>query len=88
MKDLHDISQCLKFVRRRDIIKVGLALGLHLPNLDNMKQLPEDMVHAWLQRMDNVDKDPTVEGLIQALEESGLAGTAKTVRSKLLGQNC
>ena len=83
MKHLQDVSQCLKNLDRDKTIEAGLALGLLYPNLIKMSKLPEDMVSAWFQGMDNVDKgQPTVEKLIQALETSNLKGTADTVRSK------
>ena len=80
--DLHKISQCLKELSRDDIIEVGLALGLYYSTLKKMQMLPQDMVQAWLLQRDSVAEQPTVDTLVQALEDSNLPGTAKLVETE------
>ena len=67
------------------IKEVGLALGLNYTNLLKMNTV--DMIHAWLQKTDNVlgqSGEPTVQSLITALESSDLMGTVDVVRSKFI----
>lgn len=71
----------------KDIKRLGLSLGLYFSTLEKMTMLPEDMVHAWLMRMDDVTEKsgiPTAESLIQALESKNLSGTAETVKSNFI----
>ena len=87
IQHLYSIKECLKALSRQKIIDVGLALGLLFPNLRKMTMLPEEMIQAWLEKRDNVliqSGEPTVQSLITALDGSGLAGTAGTVRSKFI----
>ena len=81
---VHTVCECLEDLQKKDIIKLGLSLGLYYPNLIKMEMFPHEMVHAWLLRSDNVVKKsgtPTSASLILALESLHLSATVDTVKS-------
>ena len=62
--------------------RVGGALGLDYGNLQKMKDLPEEMVAAWLRREDYVltkTGEPTWRSLIKALKKAGQEGVASDI---------
>ena len=84
IRHLFNICECLKDLPNKDIIKVGLALGLFYTTLKKMPTLPEDMVEAWLLQRDSVTHPPTKDILIQTLEKLGFAGAADNVKTKFM----
>ena len=64
---------------------MGGALGLAYDNLDKMKNLPEEMVAAWLRREDfvmSMSGEPTWRTLVEALRKVGQEGTARDIEAK------
>ena len=57
IKDVDEICEFLKNLLDNDARKLGLALGLLYPALQKMKNLPDDMVFAWLSGKDQSEKD-------------------------------
>ena len=91
MDHLHEVCRFLYNIDKEGLIRLGGALGLNYPKLTRMKQLPEDIVAAWLRREDGVLEkscQPTWENLVRALEETGQRGIAKDIkRAKHLDQD-
>ena len=66
----------------RQIRYVGGALGLAYDTLDKMKNLPEEMVAAWLLKQDYVmtsSGEPTWRSLVKALRRVGQEGVAREI---------
>ena len=66
----------------RQIRYVGGALGLAFDILDKMKNLPEEMVAAWLRREDfvmSMSGEPTWRTLVEALRKVGQEGAARDI---------
>ena len=85
MGNLFEITQYLNDLNNEQLVNLGGALGLHFPTLQRMKDLPNDMVAAWLLRQEDVLKtsgEPTYERLAKALGEIGQNGLAKDVREQ------
>ena len=85
MKHLNEILPYVKNIGDEDLRRLGLALGLYLPTLKRMRNLPEDLTGAWLNREENVLKtsgEPTYERLAVAMEEIGQTGMALDVRDQ------
>ena len=81
-QDHHEICQSLRNLNDRDLVKLGQALGLSYITLETMKNVPEEMVAAWLNRRDNVlskSGEPTWAKLIEALKEIGHTGIAQNI---------
>ena len=81
------MCKCLRDLLDKDIIRMGLSLGLHLPSLKKMEMLPEDMVHAWLMRMDSVTEQsgyPTTDSLIKVLEDLNLSEAIDKVKANII----
>lgn len=75
----------LKPLENRDLILLGQALGLLRSNLKKMKDLPEDMIDAWLNRTDHVletSGEPTWKSLCDALKEIGQIGIVTDIQSQ------
>ena len=48
--------------------------------MKSYKKPLDDIIHAWLNRQDNVQKQPTWNTLIDALKKIGQAGIAQDIR--------
>jgi hypothetical protein len=75
------VSQCLKDLPNEDLITLGGALGLNFPKLKKMRDLPSEMVAAWLRKEDNVLEfgKPTWRRLVTALKSIGHNGVAGSI---------
>ena len=85
MGNLFEITQYLNDLSNEQLINLGGALGLGFPTLQRMKDLPSEMVAAWLLRQENVlerSGEPTYERLAKALAKIGQNGLAKDVREQ------
>ena len=85
MGNLFEITRYLSDLNDEQLRDLGGALGLHFPTLRRMKDLPNDMVAAWLLRQEDVLKtsgEPTYERLAKALGKIGQNGLAKDVREQ------
>ena len=72
----------LRKLDNRQIRCVGGALGLAYDTLDKMKDLPEEMVAAWLRREDfvmSMSGEPTWRTLAKALRRVGQEGIARDI---------
>ena len=75
--DLSDHYKVVCYLRKlddRQIRYVGGALGLAYNTLDKMKEVPSEMVAAWLRREDYVmaaSGEPTWRTLVNALRKEG-----------------
>lgn len=81
--DHHEIAHFLDDLNKGQLHNLGLALGLHSPKLQRMRDLPGDMVTAWLREDDNVSRNsghPCWVSLVRALEEVGHSGIAAKIR--------
>ena len=81
-QDHHEICQSLRNLNDRDLLNIGVTLGLSYTTLETMKNVPEEMVAAWLNRRDNVlskSGEPTWAKLIEALKEIGHTGIAQDI---------
>lgn len=79
------ISSYLCPLKEKDIILLGQALGLLRSKLKKMKNHPEDMMDAWLNKEDYVlatSGYPTWESLCEALKEINQSGKASEIESK------
>ena len=77
----------LNTLDENQLIKLGTALGLFYPNLKKMKPLLGDMVHAWLNKADNVTNTsgtPSWKSLTKALEDIGQGGVASAIRESMI----
>ena len=83
--DLSDHYEVISYLRRldnRQIRCVGGSLGLAYNTLDKMKDIPSEMVAAWLRREDYVmavSGEPTWRSLVNALRKEGQEGTARDI---------
>ena len=78
-----DITGYLRKLDRKQIVRLGGELGLSVFNLQMMKNLPDDMVKAWLRKEDNVKKKCgdtlTLEILVEALNKIKQKGIAEDI---------
>ena len=82
MEDHFKVIKFLENLDKRDLMKLGGALGLFYTKLKNMESLCEDMIAAWLNKEDFVSKksgDPSWDSLKTALSEIGQAGLANAI---------
>ena len=82
MADHYTVTKHLRDLSNEDLIKVGEALGLYYPDLKRMKDLPGDMVAAWLNKKDNVlsaSGEPSWASLIKALRDINQPGIARKI---------
>ena len=82
-EDHFEVCKSLKALNNEQLRQLGTALGLLYSNLKKMKDLPDDIVDAWLNGMDSVLKKsgpPSWTSLIEALENIGQEGIASTIR--------
>lgn len=82
MGDLNDIICYLHDMDTKQLRSLGLAFGLHHPNISKMEHFPNDLVAAWLRREENVclQCPPSWRNLVKALEEINQIGIATDVR--------
>ena len=83
MSDCFKITRFINELENEVIIELGQALGLSRSKLRRMRNMPGDMVAAWLCQEDNVIRtsgDPTWPTLATALDSIGQGGTAMTIR--------
>ena len=85
--DHFKVSQRLKHLTNEDLIKLGTALGLHYSNVKKMKDLPEEMVHAWLIGADNVFKTASWASLITALRKIDQKKIASAIQTDETSKN-
>ena len=74
-----------------DIIKLGEHLGLSRPKLLRMKDMPGDMVAAWLRQEDHVitkTGTPTWRTLADALDVINQRGVAEVIRTYVGIESC
>ena len=86
-EDTFEVAEYLHQIGNTEICRLGAALGLDWSSLKKMKDLPEDMVHAWLLRKDDVIKksgNPTWSSLVVALRKVGHNGIAQTIEEQRL----
>ena len=74
-----EVCSSLQLLDDNQVLSVGGALGLAFNVLRRMKNLPDEMVAAWLRREDYVSEDPTWRALVKALRRVGQAGVAETI---------
>ena len=81
MRHHFKVSQSLKDLPNEDLITLGGALGLSFPKLKKMRDLPSELVAAWLRKEDNVLEcgKPTWRLLATALKDIGQNGVAKSI---------
>ena len=83
MKHHYHVSSLLMDLDNRQIIQVGLALGMNYAKLQRMSSLPGDMVAAWLRGEDDVlqvSGVPTWKTLSEALKDVGQTGLAVKIQ--------
>lgn len=84
IKDHHEVCFALRNIGDAKILKdLGGALGIHLPRLNRMTQLPQDMIASWLRKEDSVQKcsgEPTWSTLVAALLKIGQTGIAGEIQ--------
>ena len=49
-----EVANYLRTLPNGEVTRLGLALGLTYPKLNNMLHCPDDMVDAWLRKEENV----------------------------------
>ena len=80
-EDLPQIYEKLRNLSTQNIYDLGLSLGLKYPNLQIMKNLPEDMLAAWMQQEDMMSRNPTTwTVLASALESIGQTSAGLRVK--------
>lgn len=80
------VSELLQEMPDNSLTTLGEALGLSYSKLLRMKNLPDELVAAWLQQEDNVTslgKPITLRTLAEALKRIGQTGIALNI----LGQD-
>ena len=87
MEDLEDICSYLQPLDKTAVINLGLVLGLDYHRLNDMMDTPtflQDMVAAWLQRVDHVELTgvPRWKRLAEALRDPrvGQNGAAYNIK--------
>ena len=73
------------------IRRLGGELGLDVYNLEKMRDLPDDMVKAWLRKENDVQEkcgDPlTWNVLVKKLKKIGQTGIARAILRDKWGQS-
>ena len=89
--DLLDVTDYLLSLDKSSISQLGLVLGLSHRRLKGMKDSEtflEDMIEAWLQKVDQVQKRgvPTWQRLVEALRHDrvGQTGIASKIETEKL----
>ena len=89
--DLVDVTDYLLRLDKPSIFQLGLVLGLshhRLKGMKNSETFLEDMIEAWLQKVDQVQKRgvPTWQRLVEALRHDrvGQAGIASGIETEKL----
>ena len=91
MKDHFRVAKFLENLDKKDLKKLGGALGLSYPKLKNMDPLCEEMVAAWLNKEDDVIElsgEPSWESLKAALREIGQTGLADIITQGTFAATC
>ena len=90
-EDLLDVTDYLLGLDKPSIYQLGLVQGLSNRRLKGMKDSDtflEDMIEAWLQKVDQVHKRgvPTWERLVEALRHDrvGHTGIASEIKTEKL----
>jgi len=92
VEDLRDVSEYLISLKKYQLYKLGVALGLHtVPTLDNIQDSPTflyDMLTSWLQGQDSVNKrgGHTWGALVNALRQPTVA--ENEVADKIQREKC
>ena len=84
-RDHFEVRKYLKDLETEQLLQLGLALGLQYPTLKDMKNMPDDLIHSWLLRQQEVIKqsgEPTYKSLATALDEIEQTGLAQDVRQQ------
>ena len=85
MRHHYEISRYLMDLDNQQIVQLGLALGMNYAKLKRMRNLPGDMVAAWLRREDDVlevSGVPTWKVLSEALKDVGQTGLATKIKQQ------
>ena len=83
------VCKILKVLDNESLINLGTALGLFYENLKRMKNLPDDMVNAWLNEADNVTQtsgipcSTSLSIALEAIDQGGVASKVKTANKKI-----
>lgn len=80
MDDHFEVCEYLRNLSTRQVMELGVALGITHPRLRRMKDHISEMVAAWLIQSDNVLRKsgiPCLSTLAKALEEIGERGIAR-----------
>ena len=90
-EDLLDVTDYLLGLDKPSIYQLGLVLGLSNRRLKGMKDSDtflEDMIEAWLQKVDQVNKKgvPTWDQLVEALRRDRVGQTG--IASKIETEKC
>ena len=83
MADHFEVTELLEDLDKKDVIKLGTALGLSYIKLKKMETFPEDMAAAWLRGDDDVNKKsgpPSWESLATALDRTRHTDIASKAR--------
>jgi hypothetical protein len=77
----------------RQVLKLGQELGLYYSTLKKIPEesLPEEMVHSWLIKMDDVSQvggNPTWRSFAQGLAEQEQWGIVDIIRERNTGLLC
>lgn len=78
------VGKYLDDLKKRDLVKIGIELGLDYNRLDSIAEheFPHEMVRIWLLKVDNVVKfsgTPTLNSLARALKAKGFTGHADKI---------
>ena len=83
MADHFEVTELLENLDKKDVIKLGTALGLSYIKLKKMETFPEDMVAVWLRGDDDVNEksgSPSWESLATALDKTRHTDIASKAR--------
>ena len=83
MADHFEVTELLEDLDKKNVIKLGTALGLSFIKLTKMEMFPDEMVAAWLRGDDDVNKKsgpPNWESLATALDKTRHTDIASKAR--------
>ena len=89
----HTVDKYLHHIPSKDLIKLGLELGLRynkLKELESTETFCLNLISAWLREEDNVSErsgKPSWESLAKAMEEIGQNGIARSIRDNIIAIN-
>ena len=93
MQKHFEITRFIHEMEVADLIWLGQALGLSRPKLQKMRDMPGDMIAAWLRQEDHVIEktgDPTWRKLadaLQSINQAGIAGKIREAKNILVREN-